>query len=140
MHLRSRLRCCGLLQMRGLSNERIIRRPIEPSNIQLFYLHTLDHTHLHSSTLQAQRALARITYVNTQQIRQLLPQHPQSWIMPHATPTLLTKLMQQLLLSELVALQCVLTFVDDDVLPARVQKEISVLGADGTVAAANFLD
>lgn len=59
--------------------------------------------------------------------------------MPHATPTLPTKPMQKLLLPELVALQRFLTFVHSDVLPARVQKEISVLGADGTIAAADFL-
>ena len=48
--LRGRLRRCSLLQMRRLSNERIIRIAIKPSNIQLPHLHTLDHTQLHSST------------------------------------------------------------------------------------------
>ena len=59
--------------------------------------------------------------------------------MPQATPTLPTKSMQKLFLPKLVALQRALGLVADDVLASRVQKEIPVLGADGAIAARNFL-
>jgi hypothetical protein len=48
--------------------------------------------------------------------------------------------MQQLLLPERTRLQCLFALVDDYVLPPWVQQQVSVLGADGTVAAADFLE
>lgn len=59
--------------------------------------------------------------------------------MPHATSTLRTKLMQQLLHPERMRFQRLLALVDDHVLPPWEYQQVPVLEADGAVAAPDFM-
>lgn len=81
--LRSRLRRRGLPQMRRLSNKRVIRISIEPSNVQLLHLYTLDHTHLHLiNTATTIRSPGNNSHSHP---ANLAPPRPTSTVAGHAT-------------------------------------------------------